>query len=357
MKTRPTIHWSKPICKEPDDYLGWGTIARKPDGELLAVFSGRRESHWCPYGVNEIIRSGDDGETWSEPETINNTPLDDRDTGLLVMRSGVIVMSWFTGAGWQNIDRYLDRAGEATVNAWKRHYKKVGRETIDRWDGSWTRRSVDGGRTWEDPVSSIASSPHGPIELRDGSLLYVGTGKPGKGTLIAARSTDEARSWRPIGQIPVPDAHKAEMPYAEPHAVQLESGRIVSLWRHVPRNRHDQAFMQQSESDDGGRTWTVAHPTPMWGYPPHLIELHDGSILATYGVRRHPYGQRACISRDGGRSWDIEDEIILRDDAPNGDLGYPSTVELAPNEFLSIYYQIDLPGEKTCFMATRWSLD
>ena len=52
-----TIHWSKPICKEPDDYLGWGTIARKADGELLAVFSGRRESHWCPYGVNEIIRS------------------------------------------------------------------------------------------------------------------------------------------------------------------------------------------------------------------------------------------------------------------------------------------------------------
>ena len=81
MTVTPTIHWSKPICKEPDDYLGWGTIARKDDGELLAVFSGRRESHWCPYGVNEIIRSSDDGETWSDPEIINNTPLDDRDTG------------------------------------------------------------------------------------------------------------------------------------------------------------------------------------------------------------------------------------------------------------------------------------
>ena len=351
-----TIHWSKPICKEPDDYLGWGTIARKAEGELLAVFSGRRESHWCPYGVNEIIRSTDDGETWSEPEIINNTPLDDRDTGLLVTRSGVVIMSWFTGSGWQNLDRFRGRAGDSAISAWERHYKKIGQETIDRWDGSWTRRSTDGGMTWEPAVPSIASSPHGPIELHDGSLLYVGTGTPGHGERTSVRSTDDGQTWETIGCIPVPEEHKAEMPYAEPHAVEVDDGRIVSLWRHVPRNRPDAAFMQQSESDDGGRTWTVAHPTPMWGYPPHLIKLHDGSILATYGIRRSPFGQRACLSFDGGRTWDIDNEIILRGDAPNGDLGYPSTVELAPGELLSIYYQIDQIGEKTCFIATRWSL-
>ena len=351
-----TIHWSKPICKEPDDYLGWGTIARKADGELLAVFSGRRESHWCPYGVNEIIRSSDDGETWSEPEIINNTPLDDRDTGLLVTRSGVIVLSWFTGSGWQDLDRFRGRADDSEIAAWARHYKKIGQETIDRWDGSWTRRSTDGGNSWEPAVPSIASSPHGPIELHDGSLLYVGTGKPGHGELVSVGSTDEGQTWETIGCIPVPEENKAQMPYSEPHAVEVDDRRIVSLWRHIPRNRPDAAFMQQSESDDGGRTWTVAHPTPMWGYPPHLVKLHDGSILATYGIRRSPFGQRACLSYDGGRTWDIDNEIILRDDAPNGDLGYPSTVELAPGELLSIYYQIDEIGEKTCFIATRWSL-
>ncbi|MYB47711.1 MAG: exo-alpha-sialidase [Dehalococcoidia bacterium] len=356
MTVTPTIHWSKPICKEPDDYLGWGTIARKADGELLAVFSGRRESHWCPYGVNEIIRSSDDGETWSDPEIINNTPLDDRDTGLLVTRSGIVIMSWFTGAGWQDLERYRGRTDDQTISAWERHYKKIGQETIDRWDGSWTRRSTDGGSTWEPAVPSIASSPHGPTELHDGSLLYVGTGKPGNGELVSVRSTDDGQSWQTIGSIPVPDEHKEQMPYAEPHAIETDDGRIVSLWRHVPTNRHDAAFMQQSESDDGGRTWTVAHPTPMWGYPPHLIKLHDGSLLATYGIRRSPFGQRACLSYDGGRTWDIDNEIILRDDAPNGDLGYPSTVELAPGELLSIYYQIDVIGEKTCFIATRWSL-
>ena len=58
-----------------------------------------------------------------------------------------------------------------------------------------------------------------------------------------------------------------------------------------------------------------------------------------------------------GKTWDIENEIILRDDAPNSDLGYPSTVELEPGELITVYYQIDIPGEKTCLIATRWSLD
>ena len=114
----PTIHWSKPICKEPDDYLGWGTIARKADGELLAVFSGRRESHWCPYGVNEIIRSADDGETWSDPEIINNTPLDDRDTGLLVTRFGRRHHELVHGGGLAG-PRTLSRTHR------RRHYRRL----------------------------------------------------------------------------------------------------------------------------------------------------------------------------------------------------------------------------------------
>ena len=69
-----------------------------------------------------------------------------------------------------------------------------------------------------------------------------------------------------------------------------------------------------------------------------------------------PFGERACLSRDGGVTWDIENEIVLRDDAPNGDLGYPATVEIEPGELLTIYYQVENEGEKTCMMATRWSL-
>jgi len=78
-------------------------------------------------------------------------------------------------------------------------------------------------------------------------------------------------------------------------------------------------------------------------------------LLAVYGVRRAPYSERACLSKDGGKSWDIKNEITLSQSA-NGDLGYPASVQLDDGSVFTVYYQIDQPGEKTCLMATHWKL-
>lgn len=114
--------------------------------------------------------------------------------------------------------------------------------------------------------------------------------------------------------------------------------------------------MRQAESVDGGVTWTTTHKTPIWGYPPHLQLLDNGWLLVVYGVRHKPYGARACISRDGGKTWDIEHEITLSP-AMNGDLGYPASVQLDDGSILTLYYQMDKPGEKTCLMSTHWRLN
>jgi hypothetical protein len=97
-------------------------------------------------------------------------------------------------------------------------------------------------------------------------------------------------------------------------------------------------------SDDNGRTWSIPHVTPLWGFPPHLMLLSDGRVLCSYGYRREPFGQRACVSEDG-LTWDVRDEVILRDDAPNGDLGYPASLELEPGRILTVYYQPNVPAE------------
>ncbi len=353
------VRWSKVICKEPGDYIGWPSIGMKADGELMVVFSGERDAHVCPYGKTQLVRSQDGGESWSPPETINNTPLDDRDAGIVVMRSGTIVVSWFAGAGWKYPERYLERHGAAVVDQWRRHYNKIGQEVIRQWDGHWTRRSTDGGQTWEPPVNSIATAPHGPIELHDGRLLFVGNAElDGESSLVSVESTDEARSWRLIGTVPVPEEDAEDLTYYEPHPVELPDNRIVCLWRYQHREQSRQdSHMRQTESGDGGKTWTVTQPTPIWGYPPHLIRLHSGDLLVSYGHRRPAFGQRACISYDGGQTWDIEDEIVLRDDAHNDDLGYPASIELERGELLTVYYQVDEVGEKTSLMATRWSLN
>ncbi len=373
------ILWNKVIHKQPGNYLGWPTIARKVDGELLVVFSGDREAHRCPYGKNQMIRSRDEGQTWSDVETINNSPLDDRDTGIVVLRSGTVVASWFTSSSrsQRSLEPYWEDLPPHTFDAWKRHVSKISDEMVQRWRGAWTRRSTDGGHTWEPAVNSIGFTPHGPIQLDDGRLLYIGTTMhKGKHPMVSVESVDEGRSWRQIGEIPVPKEHFEEMPYSEPHVVELPGGRLVSLWRFQPRARRvdrcicykdrvgyctcecdekDQ-YMKQSESDDWGKTWTVTHETPMWGYPPQLRRLSGGDLMVVYGRRWPPRGERACLSHDGGATWDIENEIILRDDAPDGNLGYPASIELSPGELLTVYYQVERLGEKTSLMATRWSL-
>ena len=352
-------HWSRVICKQPGNYLSWPTIGRTADGELLVVFSGDRETHVCPYGKNQLIRSRDGGETWSEAETINSSPLDDRDTGLVVMRSGTILITWFTVNSYSDPDRYRKRYPES-FDSWVRHLQKIPPADRERYHGHWSRRSTDGGRTWEPAVSTVVSAPHGPIQLRDGHLLMIGTAAiDGNLVVAAAQSTDEGRSWSMTGVVPLPDDKADEAQYFnEPHLVELSDGRIVCLIRYEPtKERLGEWYMHQSESADGGQTWTTAHPTPIWGYPPHLIRLESGPILVTYGHRRPSYGERACLSHDGGVTWDIENEIILHDEAPNDDLGYPASVELSRGEILSVYYQVDKEGEKPSLMATRWSLD
>ena len=76
--------------------------------------------------------------------------------------------------------------------------------------------------------------------------------------------------------------------------------------------------------------------------------------MCVYGCRREPFGESAMISRDGGRTWDMD--YILDTDAPSGDLGYPASVELADGSILTVYYQKPSESEPCTLMYTRWEL-
>ena len=339
---------TKVLCKQENRYIGWPTVTKTKSDELLAVFSGDRDQHVCPYGIVQMIRSQDNGETWSEPETVNNTPLDDRDAGILETKDGALVVSWFTSLAFDNERYYKNNP------AWERHAGKLGPETRKYWLGNWTRRSTDNGKTWEEPVKQNGTAPHGPIELADGRLLYVGTGNlNGNKVNSVEESLDGGKSWQLISTIPIPENEDIK-DFHEPHVVELPEGKLVAQIRYHTSDKSD-SYLRQSESYDGGKTWNVTHTTPMWGYPPQLIVLDNEWLLSVYGVRRNPYSERACISKDGGKTWDIANEIIIKH-AINSDLGYPSSVQLDDGSILTIYYEIDKKGEKTCLMGTKWRL-
>lgn len=341
------------IAKQADRYIGWPSIARTADNELIAVFSGDRDEHVCPWGKTQMVRSTDNGQTWSPVETINNTPLDDRDAGVLFTARNTLIVSWFTSLAFTD-PRYIKNYPEEETKTWKRHIEKLSDEIKDEWLGCWVRRSTDGGKTWGDHLEIGVNSPHGPIQLSNGRLLYAGkTLWDDKQELVVKESRDDGVTWQRIGAIPIPDGKSIER-YHEVHAVENDDGVIVALIRYHASERSGY-FMQQSESSDGGKTWTEPHSSGIWGYPPHLLKLRDGRIVVVYGHRREPYGEYACVSYDGGMTWDTDNTIMLAP-AMNGDLGYPASTELDDGSILTVYYQIDQPGEKTCLMGTRWKL-
>ena len=95
------------------------------------------------------------------------------------------------------------------------------------------------------------------------------------------------------------------------------------------------------------------------GVPSHLLPLQDGRLLSTFSNRRKaPFVECAVLSEDGGKTWDIDNTIIIstQDGGNPGDMGYPSTVQLKDGTLVTVYYQLAKPHKTPCLMATKWKL-
>lgn len=348
---RAEIIWTKVLSKQPGRYMGWPTVCLRKNGELLVVLSGDRDEHICPWGKVQMVRSSDLGDTWGPPVTICNTQLDDRDAGILELLNGDLLVAWFTSLAYRASIRDRSKLKSGSIQEqWFLHDEKIPQAVKEEGLGSFTIRSSDGGKTWEKPVRTTGSTPHGPILLKDGRLLYVGRHFNKDRTIISVEeSRDQGRSWQKLSEIcPLPEEDAPNM-FHEPHAVEVNDGRIVAQIRYHGKDR----CMRQAESSDGGKTWSVMKATPLAGLPPHLIQLKNGRLLTVYGRRFDAFGEYACLSDDQGRTWDVANEIKLAGHF-NGDLGYPASVELPDGSILTVYYQAEREGEKTCLMGTMW---
>ncbi len=360
------------ISANQGTYEAWPTLARTRDGELLIVYSGGREGHICPFGRVEMIRSSDDGKTWSLPEILIDTLLDDRDAGVLETGRGTWIVTWFTSTAWvgyfdkavatgsdpevwtpQKLARW-QKAKESMVpeNALFPEVKKTMEEHL-RESGSvgiqqWMIRSEDRGFTWSAPYRVPLMSPHGPVLTEDGRLLLAGK----KGSMIAmAESMDDGKTWEIIGKIPPSPGHGPDQ-YHELHMVEASKSRLVVQIRNHNKQNHYETL--QSESHDGGKIWSPAHAIGVWGFPTHLLRMSDGRLMMTYsyrGVLRVPEKTNQIlvrISEDAGESW--SEASVVAGDLPHPDFGYPSSVELEDGSFLTVWYQYTPPQGK----AEHW---
>ena len=327
------------------NYFAWPSAAELQDGRIAVTCSGFRLEHICPFGKACISYSDDNGETYTPPTPVIDTPLDDRDTGITSFgENGLIITSFNNTVEFQRgcnpenryITSYIDTVSE---------------EEQKQYLGSEFRISLDGGKTLGDIFKSPITSPHGPIQLQDGTILWVGrifneqdsftVGKQG----VQCYKVNIDGTMDFVGEIPDIDGLHS----CEPYAFECADETLICHIRIEPT-----FTTYQSESRDGGKTWTVPHRLlpDHGGAPAHIIEHSSGTLISVYGYREYPYGIRVMFSTDNGKTWDTDH--ILYENTVSSDLGYPATVELDDGSLLTVFYAHPEENTPAVIMQQKW---
>jgi len=351
LATGPAVREHTIVYRDPFAYCSHPSILRLGSGEWLIAFmeSMRRaevlHSPADPRFYNVLVRSTDEGRTWSAPVVIPGYDWYGVECPSLTQLAGggILHFQW----RW----RWFPRPDGVPRDAASGLYEREAYPWMRGNDGAYVHRSADGGRRWT-LGRRIATAPfdgaytiRAAAELPDGTLLHAVTDIPHWRQIYLLRSRDGGVGWE-VG--PVVAAAPGRQ-FSEPCLLRVGS-RLLLLIR-----EETTGYLHQAESGDGGTTWTVPRPTAMWGCPPHLLDLEDGRLLCVYGHRRPPFGIRGCLSHDGGATWDVEHELILCHNLPNRNLGYPSSVLVAPGRVFTVYYGED-PAGVTCIQGCRFSV-
>ncbi|HEY4161937.1 MAG TPA: sialidase family protein [Dongiaceae bacterium] len=312
-----------------------------------------------PLYQNLLMISRDQGRTWGPAEIVPAYGWSGVEcAGLTATTKGRVLLNQ-----WR-FDWYPSRLARRTKNTnsltWPRQLMGgvAMSQELDRWapdpDGvderfpwargggeTWMHLSDDGGETFSRsaPIDTAGYSGgygmRGAAQLPDGVLVLPLSDVPNYRRIFAVRSTDEGETWSP----PIPVAEAAGHEFEEPAPLVLPSGRLLLMLRD-----NASRILHSVHSDDGGWTWSTPLATGIPDYPAHLVALRDGRIAAVTGCRRPPYGIRIYLSDDGGARWNSGRPIVVRDDLPNKDLGYPTAALRRDGSLYVAYYAQDTDG-------------
>lgn len=349
-------------------YISHPSITLASNGDWVAAFNHaiRRQPKLHPPNDplfrTLVSRSTDQGQSWSVPEFAPD--FDSYGTecpGIATTPDGTVLLSEFRFA-WYPLGLARRKVSEGQRLAiapsesgqWTTDFKS------SEWDqtrfpwargphGVYVHRSTDHGQSFDQTVA-IDTAPYvhgysrtGIITLSDGRLAYALAehGNDAVGRTYLVFSEDNGLTW----SRPVPIVESFECRLSEPDIVETQPGELLCVLR---QNTGPQ-LLHLSRSTDGGQTWTTPVPSPMNGKPGHLLKLADGRILCSYARRTAPFSILARLSDDGGRTW--SEEMVVREGFPKGDLGYPTTIEYAPNRLFCCYYGQTDDGV-TCVQGT-----
>jgi len=261
METVDRIQFAYPVTSmftSDNEYL-FGrepTLRRMPDGSLISLVYTGGTKEPDPNNIVTVIRSEDNGETWSHPKLLYKHP---------------IRCTWGTE---------IFTEGERPFAIFQTYCY----DTIFAELRAFITYTDDSARSWTPPVSVPGVPPNFSVRqgkvLSDGSWIfpvywleqrekydfYTGSGACFTSGVI--RSTDHGKSFSLHGTVVTPGNAW------EPELTELEPGHLKMWVRYEP----DAGVLWESESNDYGLSWSPARPSDI---------PNPGTKFVIYKIRNH----------------------------------------------------------------------
>lgn len=230
-------------------------------------------------------------------------------------------------------------------------------------DGGTSRLyySYDRGHNWQGPFAVPSFGQPGVMARSDylvnGShdchvLLTASKQNRQEGRVFCGRTTDGGLNWEFLSYV------GPEVPGFSimPSTVRLSPQELLTTTRRREGGREAKhRWIDTWHSPDNGQSWEflgAAVDQLGEGNPPSLIELDDGRLCLTYGVRQPPYEIQAKFSDDAGRSW--SEPFVLRTNGGGRDLGYVRSLQRPDGHVVTCYYFYPPDNPYRRVVATIW---
>ena len=327
INTRPGAEYSTELRV----WQGIPGIERTGNGRLFVTWYSGGDTEG-PENHVLLVRSEDDGRTWTDPIAVIDPPTPVRAFDPVLWRDPQGVLWWF----------------------WSQSYG-----VFDGRAGVWAVRCIDSSAlmlTWSEPRRLF----HGvmmnkPTVLRNGKWLGCGAIWSHEHSGFVARedmrslrfsnvyaSEDQGASWNLLGQADVPNRQ-----FDEPMIVERRDG---SLWMLV----RTYTGIGEAVSLDDGKTWTAPNKNILEGPCSRFFvrRLRSGRLLLINHYRFQGRNNlTAALSDDDGKSW--YGNLLLDE---RSEVSYPDGIE-TPEGVSYVVYDRERTRTKEILLATFTEAD